>query len=200
MLCEIILVVHALTEWNLAGRCQGHVDTPLCEQGRKDALASALRLEHEHINAIYTSDLRRALETGQDLARLKCLPICMDQRLREGRWASQERTDEYPTLPFFAEVEDREAVKTRMIRAMTEIACRHGGERIVVVSHAGPVKQFVQYIRFLTEDPFPRFRGVRAAINRLIYDHGRWLCLSLDVADHLGSSSEEVQDHSFAPV
>lgn len=199
MLCEIILVVHALTEWNLAGRCQGHVDTPLCAQGHSDALALALKLQHEHIDAIYTSDLRRALETGQYLARLKCLPIRMDQRLREGRWAFQERTDEYPTLPSSVDVEDGEAVKSRMIEAMTEIADRHSGERVVVVSHAGPVKRFVQHIRACKDDPLPPFRGIRAAINRLIYDHGSWLCLALDVADHLGAAGEDAKDESVDP-
>ena len=60
MSCEIILVLHAPTDWNLEGRCQGHVDTPLCEQGREAAIALAHRLSSERIDAIYSSDLRRA--------------------------------------------------------------------------------------------------------------------------------------------
>lgn len=198
MSCEIILVIHALTQWNLDGRCQGHVDTPLCEKGRADALALADRLEGECIDAIYSSDLRRAIETVQRLATLKQLPIRTDSRLREGRWASQERTSEYPVLPFTVEIEDREMVKARMIEVMTEIACRHDRERVVVLSHAGPVKRFMRYVSACSDDhSLPQFTGVRAAINRLICEDGSWSCLVLDDAGHLNAWDtrfSEVQD------
>lgn len=183
--CEVILVLHALTNWNLEGRCQGHVDTPLSEQGRRAALALAQRLANEQIDAIYSSDLRRARETAQELARLKGLRLQTDIRLREGRWASQEVTDEFPTLPFGVKVEGRDEVKSRMIDVMTEIARNHEGGRVVVVSHAGPVKQFVAHVRRLTEDSLPEFRAVRAAINRLTFRDGVWSCQVLDDAGHL---------------
>jgi probable phosphoglycerate mutase len=189
MSCEIILVLHAPTDWNLEGRCQGHVDTPLCEQGREAAIALAHRLSSERIDAIYSSDLRRACETAQELARLKGLPLRIDARLREGRWASQEATDEFPTLPFDVEVEGRDEVKARMIEVMTEIGRNHEGDRVLVVSHAGPVKQFIARVRQLAEDSLPEFRAVRAAINRLTYTEGVWSCEVLDDADHLAAST-----------
>ena len=195
--CEVILVIHALTQWNLDGRCQGHVDTPLCEAGRLDALALARRLQNERIDAIYSSDLRRAVETVQHLADLKQLPIHTDSRLREGRWASQERTSEYPVLPFAVEVEDREAVKTRMVEVMTEIACRHDGDRVVVLSHSGPVKQFIGHVAACSgTHPPPQFTGVRAAINRLMYRDGSWSSLVLDDASHLRVSDTAISDGS----
>jgi probable phosphoglycerate mutase len=187
--CEIILVLHAPTNWNLEGRCQGHVDTPLCEQGREAAIALAQRLSNERIDAIYSSDLRRARETAQELARLKGLHLRTDARLREGRWAYQEVTDEFPTLPFDVDVEGRDDVRARVIEVMTEIARNHEGGRVVVVSHAGPVKQFIAHVRQLAEDSFPEFRAVRAAINRITYRDGVWSCEVLDDADHLAAST-----------
>lgn len=178
-------MLHALTNWNLEGRCQGHVDTPLSEQGRQAAVALAQRLANEQIDAIYSSDLRRARETAQELTRLKGLRLRTDVRLREGRWAYQEVTDEFPTLPFDVEVEQRDEVKARMIEVMTEIARNHEGGRVVVVSHAGPVKQFIAHVRELAEDSLPEFRAVRAAINRLTHRDGAWSCQVLDDARHL---------------
>lgn len=189
MPCEIILVVHALTQWNLDGRCQGHVDTPLCERGRKDALALARRLMRERIDAIYSSDLRRAVETGLPLSKIKRIPIRTDPRLREGRWALQERTAEFPILPYSKEVESRKEVRARMIEVMTDIGRMHRDERVVVVSHMGPVKQFIQYVSDVSSHPVPEFVGTRAAVNRLIYDDGEWFCVVLDDVSHLEQPS-----------
>lgn len=157
-------------------------------------MALAQRLSHEHIDAIYSSDLRRARETGQDLARFKHLQVHTDLRLREGRWASQEVTNEFPTLPFPVEVEEREDVRIRMLEAMTDIACRHSDARVVVISHTGPAKQFVEHVRQFSADPSPEFRAVRAAINRIIHVDGVWSCRVLDDSSHLPVSPSPVLD------
>lgn len=91
MHCELFLVAHALTQWNVDGRKQGHTDTPLNETGLRMARSLAQRLKYENIDAIYSSDLRRAYETITDLAEILGLPINKDIRLREGRWMDQEK-------------------------------------------------------------------------------------------------------------
>lgn len=63
------LVRHGLTEWNTQQRYCGHCDIPLSVQGRVQALWLAERLQEEMICAIYTSDLVRARETAEIIAR-----------------------------------------------------------------------------------------------------------------------------------
>ncbi|KAF6172415.1 hypothetical protein GIB67_025920 [Kingdonia uniflora] len=75
---EIIVVRHGETAWNADGKIQvlsaafdfkGHLDVELNEAGRQQATAVAHRLSKEpKISAIYSSDLKRALETAQIIA------------------------------------------------------------------------------------------------------------------------------------
>ncbi len=63
------LVRHGLTDWNMQQRFCGHRDIPLSAQGRAQALWTAEQLLKESISAIYTSDLVRARETAEIIAR-----------------------------------------------------------------------------------------------------------------------------------
>ena len=54
---RLILVRHGVTEWNQAGRYQGHQDVPLSEAGREEARRVAERLREEAITTAYCSDM-----------------------------------------------------------------------------------------------------------------------------------------------
>jgi len=64
------------------------------------SLALRNRLADEQITAIYTSDLRRAIETAEPLAAAKGLRIQTDMRLREKRFRRVVKNSEYPLLPY----------------------------------------------------------------------------------------------------
>ncbi|KAF3653487.1 putative phosphoglycerate mutase GpmB [Capsicum annuum] len=75
---EIIVIRHGETEWNADGRIQGHLDIELNDVGRQQAMAVAARLSKEpRISVIYSSDLKRAHETAEIIAR-RCgdLEVC----------------------------------------------------------------------------------------------------------------------------
>lgn len=164
---------------------QGHTDTPLCETGQEMARLLAERLHNEPLHAIITSDLRRAYETAEPLAQRRSPPIERDMRLREGRWPLPEREGEHPVLPFPVAVETPLLVRLRMVRAMYEIAHHHAGQRVLVVSHGGAIRQFIEHIATVTGDSWPPYRAVRTAINRFRFHNDRWTCLSMNDAQHL---------------
>ena len=56
----IYITRHGETEWNVAGRIQGHTDVPLSERGQEQARMLARRLSNVPIDAVYSSDLARA--------------------------------------------------------------------------------------------------------------------------------------------
>ena len=62
---RLLLVRHGVTEWNEAGRYQGHQDIPLSDAGREQARRVAERLSDERIAFAYSSDLKRARETSR---------------------------------------------------------------------------------------------------------------------------------------
>lgn len=70
------LVRHGITDWNAQGKIQGRTDIPLNDTGRKQAALLAERLKKEDIafEAVISSGLRRADETGAILANALNIP------------------------------------------------------------------------------------------------------------------------------
>jgi len=78
------LVRHGETEWNRQYRIQGgSSDTRLNDGGKLQAEELALRFGDSKIQAIYSSPLKRALETAQAIARCHNLEIVTEPALRE---------------------------------------------------------------------------------------------------------------------
>ena len=93
---EIIIIRHGETEWNQTGRFQGHSDVPLSETGRAQAEALGRNLAIDHVDAIYASDLTRAIETAAPLAARFSLTVTPDPLLRElnfGAWEGRSFSD-----------------------------------------------------------------------------------------------------------
>jgi len=99
---RLLLVRHGVTEWNQAGRYQGHQDVPLSETGREQAGRVADRLRSETITAAYSSDLRRARETASIILGERNVPLQLTPVLREmafGGWeglTAREIAERYP--------------------------------------------------------------------------------------------------------
>ncbi len=180
MSTQILLVSHALTQWNIEGKIQGHTDVPLNSCGRKMAEWLAKRLVVETIHAIYSSDLKRAYQTAWPIAEKKSLNIIQDIRLREGRSIEQERSISYPTLPFAMEVETKSDLCCRMVAVLSEVASAHNDQTVLVVSHGGSLDVFITHLLEISGENLLKYKGIRMALNRIGYDAGIWHCISLD--------------------
>lgn len=187
---RIMLVSHALTQWNVDGRIQGHTDTPLNRLGRKMANLLADRLANEKIESIYASDLRRALQTAEPVAKLKGLKIQTDIRLREGRSVHQEQKSEYPILNFYKDFENEKDVRQRMAEALAEIAEDNPCKTVLVISHKGAIELFIAKVLSRSGHVPMAYLGKRTALNRLDYKNGCWTCRYLDDDFHLGEIKE----------
>ncbi|MCU0834024.1 MAG: histidine phosphatase family protein [Chromatiaceae bacterium] len=153
MSTRIVLVRHGETDWNAHGRIQGHLPVPLNARGRAQARAAAARLAGLPFKAIYTSDLLRAIETAEAIARHSGHRLRHDHRLREwdlGILAGLLRAEaEHRHPEAYAIMRRRwvdrpipggECIRRRARRAaeaLEEIARVHPGETIVVVTHGG---------------------------------------------------------------
>src|SRR5580765_6857553 len=95
-MATLVLVRHAESTWNAEGRWQGHADPPLSDAGRAQAEALAEDLAGERFDAVYTSDLARAAQTAEIIARRFGLPAVSDPALREvdvGSWSGLTREE-----------------------------------------------------------------------------------------------------------
>ena len=79
----LVLVRHGETDWNLAGRAQGHADIPLNATGRAQARAVARVLAGFGPVRLWSSDLMRARQTADAIAEATGLTVECDPRLRE---------------------------------------------------------------------------------------------------------------------
>ena len=86
---RLLLVRHGLTLSNVQGRYTGQSDVSLTEVGKRQAEAVGKRLATEGLNVIVSSDLQRARDTANAIARHHNLPVWNDADLREaslGEW------------------------------------------------------------------------------------------------------------------
>src|SRR5271166_867200 len=81
--CILFLFRHGETDWNRAGRLQGHTDTPLNATGLAQAEALSERLRPHCLDAVLSSDLSRAWTTGRIVAEALGVPLIGEAGLRE---------------------------------------------------------------------------------------------------------------------
>jgi probable phosphoglycerate mutase len=150
----LVLVRHGETDWNRERRWQGHADPGLNAAGRRQAAELAERLASSSFDALYSSDLARARETAEIVAALLGLRVRLDPRLREvdvGEWSgltSLEVEARYPerfrarhdgATPW-TRGESYDAMSTRVLQALDEIAAAHESGRVLVITHGGPMR------------------------------------------------------------
>jgi probable phosphoglycerate mutase len=80
---RVLLVRHGESRGNAEQRFGGHTATPLSDLGRAQAGATALALASENVTAINSSDLPRAVETAEPLARATGLGVNTTRAFRE---------------------------------------------------------------------------------------------------------------------
>lgn len=131
---RLLIARHGQTDWNIEPmRCQGWIDTDLNDTGKIQAEAIARQLRAEKISRIFTSHLKRALQTAEIISSRLDIPYTVDPRLAEakkGDWQGKtfnEIEKEYPDLwpkwlqsPFSAPIPGGESVQEAVQRlAMT---------------------------------------------------------------------------------
>jgi broad specificity phosphatase PhoE len=149
----LLLVRHGETDWNRDRRVQGQTDVPLNDEGRRQAGALLLELEGREFDAVYSSDLARALETARILAESRALEVSTLAALREkhfGTWeglTDLEVIDRYPDarLGGWGDGESTEELEARVLAAIREIAAAHPGQAVLVVTHGGPMRALLRH-------------------------------------------------------
>jgi probable phosphoglycerate mutase len=150
----ILLARHGETDWNRDNRFQGHADPPLNETGLAQAVQLSAALEDEPLAAVYSSPLRRAFETAELVAAphsLVPVPVGALREVNVGSWQGLTRAEIEQRFPEqfarwldyhegWEDGESYEEMGRRVIAGLLELAAAHDGERILAVSHGGPVR------------------------------------------------------------
>ena len=210
MSTTLLLIRHGETAWNAEHRIQGQLDIPLSPLGILQAAQLAECLASEPIDAVYSSELSRAWLTAAPVAAQLGLDVTAEPRLRERSFGIfegltlDEIATRYPVE--FAQWRARDAawrprggetgrqLIDRVLAAVTEIAARHSGRTVVLVSHGGVLDVIYRAARSLHWHAPREHQMLNAAVNRLTAS-GTPLVLSIqrwsDI-DHLQQARDEL--------
>lgn len=153
----LTLVRHGETDWNRERRIQGTTDVPLNDLGVAQARAAGRALAGGGYRAVYSSSLSRALETARIIAAAigAPAPVVYDE-LRERSFGQAEGMTGPEIAANFPEgipdQETRDAVVRRALPVLEDIAGRHRGESVIVVTHGAVISSVV---RRLSDDALP---------------------------------------------
>jgi broad specificity phosphatase PhoE len=208
---RVLLIRHGETLWNRHRRWQGHADVPLSQEGRAQALrlAAFLRSEQPCLRAVYSSDLRRAVETARELARVLGSDLVVDRAWREidvGRWTGlcheeiRERfADEWQRIAAGEDLprgggESFSVFSSRILRGLEELRERHEGQAIAVVTHGGAIRAVLLHALGLS---WIRLREIEAvantAVNELRWQDGAWQIERRNDTAHLAARDGDPQ-------
>jgi len=151
---RIIITRHGETEENKAGIAQGHLPGKLSLEGIEQAKKLALRLKDEKIDYIFSSDLARAADTTQEIARYhRGIPIEYTTLLRElhmGSWQGKT-SEEIAKIntqgkTIADDAESRESIEIRVRNLLTLLRKYHANKTVLLIGHAGINKFFLSYV------------------------------------------------------
>lgn len=192
---DFFIFRHGETDWNAQKRFQGHTDIPLNETGRAQALALRERLRGLGIQALWSSDLSRALETCRLAAEPLGLPIRIHQGLREARlgepegqeldhirihygeeswnrWRSTDPGDHHFAYPGG---ETKSEHLSRVRQSLVDVVTEAPHLRIIGVStHGGSL---IRLIHSCEECPSDRVMIANASLHHIVYkpSENRWI-------------------------
>ncbi|MCK5654126.1 MAG: histidine phosphatase family protein [Dehalococcoidia bacterium] len=200
-MARIILVRHGQTEWNRQERFRGWVDIDLDATGLRQAEAAAERVARWDVAAIYSSPLRRAMDTAQIIANRLSLPVVPLEGINDmnfGIWQGLsigEVKESYPELfdlwrysPQRLEIpqgESLEDVRKRVVATIDDLTARHEGSTVAMVTHRVVCKVLLCHLLGLDNSHFWQIAQDTTAINLFEITEGKATVTLLNDTCHL---------------
>lgn len=155
-------VRHGETDWNKERRMQGNTDISLNEHGKEQALEIAQQLKKQNIDLIISSDLKRAKETAEIIAKEIGAEIIFDKNLRErnfGSWEGKtheeigiEKYEKYRgTQEASEDAELFENLEKRVSESIKNHSSNHKHKNVAVVAHGGVMRAILKKLKNISD-------------------------------------------------
>lgn len=183
---------HGSTAWNKERRAQGSSNIPLDQDGIRDAESLADRIKNEDWDVIYSSDLVRAMQTAEIVARnLQVGEVFLDSRLQEVNGGQIEGTTESERINKWGEnwrdldlgIESREMVIKRALSFIEEVTEKHKDQNVLVVSHGSYIRHVLGE---LVKDLKMEDHLENTSVSTVKVREGLWECELYNCTKHLG--------------
>ena len=190
MVTHLLAIRHGETEWNSESRFQGHLNSVLNQEGKAQADALGIRLAREPFDLLLSSDLGRALQTASAVARRTGHEILIEPRLRERNMGifqgltpaevQSRYPDDYARFrtndPDYV-IPDGESLRQlfeRCVACFSELARRHAGMTLAVVTHGGMLAMLYRHATAMPLAAPRDFPLHNTGVNRLRHRKGEW--------------------------
>jgi len=168
--CQIYLVRHGETDWNVRGLLQGQSDIPLNKEGEKQAIEAAKKyFKKIKFAAIFSSDLLRAKRTAEIIALEKRMAVETSKLLRErdfgpfeGKHWQEVEKDLRMSIKEFRILSDKladklgiesdEKMMERFLRFLRQVALVYAGKNVLLVTHGSVMRVFLTKLGYLTKE------------------------------------------------
>lgn len=204
---RLLVARHGVTQHNLDGRITGQTDAPLSALGLRQSEALATRLASVRFGAIVSSDLARARQTAEAIARHTGQPIIFDPGLREismGAWEGREyREVQREQADLLARVETDASgeasapggeswvrFSARVHQALDRWYRRFPQESVLWVSHGGVVSALLLRALDLSYERRYQFRRDNTSLFELEHSPQRTVIVRANDTSHLGTLPE----------
>ncbi len=200
-MARVILVRHGETDWNREEVFRGRIDIKLNLEGHKQAEMVGLTLKDYKIEAVYSSPLKRAVETAFHISKLHNLPVKEVDGFIDmdfGEWQGLSRVEvekgfkeiwnKWQQEPHKARIPKGEAlseIRERTIMALKDIISKHANGTLVVVSHRVPNKVLLLGILGLDNSYFWQIRQDPCCLNIFSYKEKGFVLELLNDTCHL---------------
>ena len=208
---KLFLIRHGQTLWNKEGKYQGDKDIDLTRVGINQAKLAAKYLSRVDFSNIYSSPLRRAIDTANIINKTKNLKIIARENLKEinfGKWEGMKFDeinrmfhedyqkwlgDPYNNCPTggesFKQVKERTAAEIDNIVNENEDDCS-----VAVITHGGVILSLL--VHWL-QIPLPRWKSIiqrQGAINIVVIDKGFPYISAINYTGHLKPVYDDSED------
>ena len=160
---SLYVVRHGQTEYNKKGIFQGHIDVPLNEKGKEQALEIAKKIEKIDIDVIISSPLTRALQTAQTIANKKKLDIITDKQFiersfgeMEGKKPTEElNIDKFTDFDLNYKGNSIESIidfQKRIYSGIEKLKKQYKDKNVLLVTHTGVIEMVTAYFEGIPKD------------------------------------------------
>jgi 2,3-bisphosphoglycerate-dependent phosphoglycerate mutase len=168
---DLLLLRHGQSQWNLENRFTGWVDVPLSPRGEEEARVAGEKLRGRRIDEVYTSVLKRAIQTA-DIALaaggFPPLPTERDPALNERMYGELQGTNKAEAAERFGAAQVKLWRRSYDVRppggeSLADTAARvlpywerrilpdlRAGRNVLVVAHGNSLRALVMHLDGLT--------------------------------------------------
>ncbi len=208
---KFFLIRHGQTLWNQEGRYQGDKDIGLTSLGIRQAKLASRYLSKVNFSNIYSSPLKRAVDTANIIRRSRNLEVIIRENLKEinfGKWEGMKFDkinekyhsgyQDWLKDPYNNSPTEGESFKTVQERAIAEINNmineNEDKSSVAVITHGGIILSLLVY---WLQIPVPRWRSIvqrQGAINIAVIDKGFPYISAINYTGHLKPLYDDRED------